>query len=154
MWRQVARWLPGIVVILVGLYLLRDVEDSRSAWIALIVIGVLWTIWSIVGVKWHLKRHYTRYVRKHYRGRIGRRSRLLLAEDKLEADEPGVHSEIQYDQIVGVTQMPEHYLVHLSNDLSLIVPVENSNAESVHAFIAELKGRTGVEVADATDWKW
>lgn len=101
--------------------------------------------------KWHYKRHYEKYLKEHYVKRFGKVVELEFTESHILSKDSVSENKMQLSEIEQITELPEHFLIALSNGMTLILPKRGlGSTQNLKTKFQEL----GLTIVDELNWKW
>jgi len=99
-------------------------------------------------------RHFTRHVRNNYQNRIGEEIEIGVSGEHLIANSKVSEGKILIAEIVGVSEISDLALIHVSTGESLIVP---QRMDGYREFLNELRSALSnqqVEWVKLPDWEY
>ena len=147
--RKKTGWLILTTLALMGaLFFIR--EDNLPMAIYLGVVTVVVAFFYPSYFRWKFKKHYLKFIRENYTGRIGTEELVEFNPNHIFLKDKSGEGKVKHSEIESIIEIPRHFLMKISNGNSLIIPKTESNQTDLIKCFVALK----TEVSDFTDWKW
>ena len=148
--RNRSRIIIPIIYVLFGLYSYYNYKNlvGPIIWIG---IALLWFILYPLYSRWRYKKHFEKHIEENYKNRVNQPSQLEFDSDFMDTKDFTSQSKIQYSELKEFIELPEHFLIKLASDLSIIIPKHAvDNVDGLKSKMSELK----IEYVDETNWLW
>lgn len=148
--RQKSKWISPIIFLVIGGVLSYQDGD----FVALVLFGSLALIWFAFYPKYERYRY-----RKHYKNHVMElhgKDVVMSASMEIDADYIFVKDEVsegkvKLSEVNYVANLPDHYLIRVSNKQALIVPkICVDSAINFEDFFTS----KNIELKDELNWKW
>ncbi len=147
--RNIRIFIP-IAYLLFGLYLWNR-DGQVSGLIMFGILALLWFIFYPKYAKWKYKRHFLNHIKEHYSNRINKPVELDLNDDFVDTKDHASESGIKASELKKLIELPNHYFLKMSTDLSLIIP---KNAISDQNRFKEKIKKWKIDYVNELNWKW
>lgn len=147
--RKKTGWLILTTLALMGmLYFMREDNLPMSIYLGSVTVAV--AIFYPAYFRWKFKKHYLKFIRENYTGRIGTEELVEFNANHIFLKDKTGEGKVKYSEIENVVEIPNHFLMKISNGNSLIIPKTESNHQDLRDKFKLIK----TEIKNFTDWKW
>lgn len=154
--KRITFWI--IVPFAYALFAYLSYFDFRQPNMAYVMVGLafFWFILYPFYSKWNYKRHYSKHINENLKGQFDQLVKLELNDQNISIkDEKGNKSEISFPTLKEIIEIPEHFLIKLTSNSSIILPKkEFSDIKEVQKFLGLIVKRHNIPFCKETQWKW
>lgn len=147
-----------IVPFAYGLFGYLSYFDFKQPNIAYVMGGLalFWLIFYPFYSKWNYKRHYTKHINENLKGQFDQVVNMELGNEFVTIrDAKGNNSNITYDSLKEIIELPEHFLIRLATSSSIILPKrEFKNIKELQKFLGLIVTRHKTPFKKDVQWKW
>lgn len=119
-------------------------------------LALFWLIFYPFYSKWNYKRHYTKHINENLKGQFDQVVNMELGNEFVTIrDAKGNNSNITYDSLKEIIELPEHFLIRLATSSSIILPKrEFKNIKELQKFLGLIVTRHKTPFKKDVQWKW
>ena len=105
--------------ILAGYFYIQKRMEFAISFVVFAVIGL---VFYERYFKWRYKTHFSKHIKQNYQGRIGQPVLIRFEEDTIYSKDKTGEGTLKIAAVDHATELPEHVLLKLSSDITLIIP--------------------------------
>lgn len=149
-------WL--IVPFAYGVFGFLSYFDFRQPNIAYVMAGLalFWLVIYPFYSRWNYKRHYSKHINEHLKGQFDQMVDLELTDKNVSIqDAKGNRSEITFESLKEIVELPDHFFIRLENNSSIILPKnEFKNIKELQKFLGLIVTKHKAPFRKDVKWRW
>lgn len=119
-------------------------------------LAIFWLIAYPFYSKWNFKRHYSKHIKTHLKDQFDQTVALELGDKHLIIkDAKDNSSNIAFDSLKEIVELPDHFLIRLAANSSIILPKrEFEEIQELQKFLGLIVTRHNTPFRKDLKWKW
>ena len=152
--RRLIHWFIIPLVYVIAGYIFVYLNGAEMVKIIFLTTALIWFLIYPFYSKWAIRRFLTRQITKRYANLINKKGSLKLDEKKITVKSHDAAMDFEYNDIKGIIELSDHFLIDLKVASSLILPKHKIPDEILAKVIDKIIHKTGLTPKVQTIWGW